>query len=130
MTGTDSRGPSDTDLRLSRSGFAVEASTQRMLVAYFTLRALAQRRSAQQRLRRRASLPLVSGTPRLGPCVSHVGKFICFGLNYSDHAAETGMAVPAKPVDSMKATSSVCGPNDKVVIPKGSKKADWEVEIG
>ena len=108
----------------------MEASTQRMLVAYFTLRALAQRRPAQQRLQRRASLPLVSGTPRLGPCVSHVGKFICFGLNYSDHAAETGMAVPAKPVDSMKATSSVCGPNDKVVIPKGSKKADWEVEIG
>ena len=57
-----------------------------------------------------SSLPLVSGTPRLGPCVSHVGKFICFGLNYSDHAAETGMAVPAKPVDFMKATSSVCGP--------------------
>ncbi len=77
-----------------------------------------------------SSLPLVSGTPRLGPCVAHVGKFICLGLNYSDHAAETGMAVPAKPVDFMKATSSVCGPNDNVVILKGSKKTDWEVEIG
>src|SRR5947207_14827961 len=118
MTGTDSRGPSDTDLRLSRSGFAVEASTQRMLVAYFTLRALAQRRPAQQRLQRRASLPLVSGTPRLGPGVSPVGKFSCFGLNYSDHAAETGMALPAEPVHSIKATSSVCAPHDKVGTPK------------
>jgi 2,4-diketo-3-deoxy-L-fuconate hydrolase len=59
-----------------------------------------------------------------------VGKFVCIGLNYSDHAAEAGMAVPAEPVVFMKATSSICGPNDNVVVPRGSKKTDWEVELG
>ncbi len=77
-----------------------------------------------------AELPLVPGTPRLGPCVGSVGKFICIGLNYSDHAAESGMAVPSEPVVFMKATSAICGPNDNVVIPRGSQKTDWEVELG
>ena len=76
------------------------------------------------------SLPLVEGAPRIGPCVGHVGKFICVGLNYADHAAESGMAVPAEPVLFMKATSAICGPNDDVIIPKGSLKTDWEVELG
>jgi 2-keto-4-pentenoate hydratase/2-oxohepta-3-ene-1,7-dioic acid hydratase in catechol pathway len=76
------------------------------------------------------SLPRVNGTPRLGPCVGGVGKFICVGLNYSDHAAESNMAVPAEPIIFMKATSSIIGPNDDVVIPRGSKKSDWEVELG
>ena len=77
-----------------------------------------------------ASLPLVDGNPRLGPCVGGVGKFLCVGLNYSDHAAESGMAVPTEPIIFMKATSSICGPNDDVAIPRGSKKTDWEVELG
>ncbi|QHN04189.1 fumarylacetoacetate hydrolase family protein [Granulicella sp. WH15] len=77
-----------------------------------------------------ATLPVVEGTPRLGPCVAQVGKFICIGLNYSDHAAETGMAVPKEPVVFMKATSSIMGPNDTVEIPRGSEKSDWEVELG
>ena len=76
------------------------------------------------------TLPLVAGSPRLGPCVGSVGKFLCIGLNYSDHAAESGMAVPAEPVLFMKATSAICGPNDNVVIPRGSQKTDWEVELG
>jgi 2,4-diketo-3-deoxy-L-fuconate hydrolase len=76
------------------------------------------------------SLPLVSGTPRLGPCVAGVGKFLCIGLNYSDHAAESRMAVPTEPVLFMKATSSICGPNDDIVIPRGSVKTDWEIELG
>jgi len=75
-------------------------------------------------------LPRVAGLPRIGPCVGGVGKFICIGLNYSDHAAESGMAVPVEPVVFMKATSSICGPDDTVVIPRGSKKTDWEVELG
>jgi 2-keto-4-pentenoate hydratase/2-oxohepta-3-ene-1,7-dioic acid hydratase in catechol pathway len=75
-------------------------------------------------------LPKVAGQPRIGACVGSAGKFVCIGLNYSDHAAESGMAVPAEPVVFMKATSSICGPNDKVVIPRGSKKTDWEVELG
>lgn len=77
-----------------------------------------------------ASLPAVSGNPRLGPCVSGVGKFICIGLNYSDHAAETGAAVPPEPIIFMKATSAITGPNDDVIIPKNSTKTDWEVELG
>ncbi len=77
-----------------------------------------------------ARLPNVAGRPRIGPCVGGVGKFICIGLNYSDHAAESGMAVPVEPVVFMKATSSICGPDDTVVIPRGSKKTDWEVELG
>jgi len=75
-------------------------------------------------------LPPVSGTPRIGACVGGVGKFICIGLNYSDHAAESGMAVPAEPVVFMKATSAICGPYDDVMIPRGSEKTDWEVELG
>jgi 2-keto-4-pentenoate hydratase/2-oxohepta-3-ene-1,7-dioic acid hydratase in catechol pathway len=77
-----------------------------------------------------ASLPAVTGSPRLGPCVGSVGKFICIGLNYSDHAAESGMPVPKEPIVFMKATSCIIGPNDDVVIPRGSKKTDWEVELG
>lgn len=76
------------------------------------------------------SLPEVSGDMRIGPCVAGTGKFICIGLNYSDHAAETGMAVPPEPVIFMKATSAITGPDDDVVIPRGSEKTDWEVELG
>lgn len=76
------------------------------------------------------SLPVVEGSPRLGPCVGQVGKFICIGLNYADHAAESGMKIPEEPVVFMKATSAICGPNDDVVIPRGSTKTDWEVELG
>jgi 2,4-diketo-3-deoxy-L-fuconate hydrolase len=76
------------------------------------------------------SLPIVEGQPRLGACVAGVGKFICIGLNYSDHAAETGATVPAEPVVFMKATSAIMGPNDDVVIPRNSEKTDWEVELG
>ncbi|HMR31596.1 MAG TPA: fumarylacetoacetate hydrolase family protein [Geminicoccaceae bacterium] len=75
-------------------------------------------------------LPLVEGSPRLGPCVGKVGKFICIGLNYSDHAAESGLAVPPEPVIFMKVTSAICGPNDDVEIPRTSEKTDWEVELG
>jgi 2-keto-4-pentenoate hydratase/2-oxohepta-3-ene-1,7-dioic acid hydratase in catechol pathway len=75
-------------------------------------------------------LPLVAPNMRIGPCVGRVGKFICIGLNYSDHAAESNMPVPAEPVVFMKATSAICGPNDHVVIPRGAQKADWEVELG
>ncbi|MGN6262504.1 MAG: ureidoglycolate lyase [Ralstonia sp.] len=79
-------------------------------------------------------LPIVDGTPqaglRLGACVGNVGKFICIGLNYSDHAAETGAEVPAEPVVFGKWTSAICGPNDDVEIPQGSVKTDWEVELG
>jgi 2-keto-4-pentenoate hydratase/2-oxohepta-3-ene-1,7-dioic acid hydratase in catechol pathway len=77
-----------------------------------------------------ASLPNVNGTPRIGPCVGRVGKFICIGLNYSDHAAESGMAVPTEPIVFMKATSCVVGPNDNIELPRGSVKTDWEVELG
>ncbi len=76
------------------------------------------------------SLPVVTGSPRLGACVGQIGKFICVGLNYADHAAESGLAVPPEPVLFMKATSAVCGPNDDVIIPRGSVKTDWEVELG
>lgn len=77
-----------------------------------------------------ANLPLVEGSPRLGACVGHVGKFICIGLNYADHAAEAGMALPEEPVIFFKATSAICGPNDDVEIPRTSVKSDWEVELG
>lgn len=76
-----------------------------------------------------SSLPLVPGNPRLGPCVGRVGKFVAVGLNYSDHAAETGAKVPEEPILFMKATSSIVGPNDTVIIPRKSKKTDWEVEL-
>lgn len=75
-------------------------------------------------------LPLVPGRPRFGPCVGRVGKFVCIGLNYSDHAAEAGMKVPSEPVIFMKATSAICGPDDDIVIPRGGAKTDWEVELG
>lgn len=77
-----------------------------------------------------ATLPAVQGSPRIGPCVGHVGKFICIGLNYSDHAAESGMDVPSEPVVFFKATSAICGPDDDVEIPRGSIATDWEVELG
>jgi len=77
-----------------------------------------------------SALPIVQGQPRIGPCVGSVGKFICIGLNYSDHAKEAGMALPVEPVIFMKATSSICGPDDHIVMPRGSKKTDWEVELG
>ncbi|WP_424927148.1 fumarylacetoacetate hydrolase family protein [Amaricoccus tamworthensis] len=76
------------------------------------------------------SLPKITGSPRIGPCVGSVGKFICIGLNYADHAEESGMEVPKEPVIFMKATSSICGPNDDVVLPEGADKGDWEVELG
>ena len=76
------------------------------------------------------SLPLVPGNPRLGAPVGQVGKFIGIGLNYADHAAEAGMEPPAMPIVFMKATSSICGPNDPVYLPRGSQKGDWEVELG
>lgn len=75
-------------------------------------------------------LPLAPEGARFGPCVAGTGKFICIGLNYADHAAETGAQVPAEPVVFMKATSAIVGPNDDVVIPRGSRKSDWEVELG
>ncbi|WP_031396383.1 fumarylacetoacetate hydrolase family protein [Sphingomonas sp. STIS6.2] len=77
-----------------------------------------------------AMLPLVDGTPRYGACVGAVGKFICIGLNYSDHAAESGMDVPKEPVIFNKWTSAICGPDDAVEMPRGSTKLDWEVELG
>jgi 2-keto-4-pentenoate hydratase/2-oxohepta-3-ene-1,7-dioic acid hydratase in catechol pathway len=75
-------------------------------------------------------LPFVTNDLRLGPCVGSVGKFICIGLNYSDHAAESGMPVPVEPIVFMKATSAICGPNDDVELPRASEKSDWEVELG
>lgn len=75
-------------------------------------------------------LPQVSPDTRIGPCVGGVGKFICIGLNYSDHAAETGAEVPPEPVIFNKWTSAICGPNDEVIIPRDSRKTDWEVELG
>jgi 2,4-didehydro-3-deoxy-L-rhamnonate hydrolase len=75
------------------------------------------------------SLPLVDGMQRIGACVNQVGKFICIGLNYADHAKETGAAIPDQPVVFMKATSAICGPNDNIVKPLNSTKLDWEVEL-
>lgn len=75
-------------------------------------------------------LPLVEGNPRIGACIKNPGKFICIGLNYSDHAAETGASVPEEPVVFMKATSAVTGPFDNIIKPMGSQKLDWEVELG
>ncbi len=76
------------------------------------------------------SLPLVEGNPRLGSCVTGFTKFMCIGLNYSDHAAETGAAIPEHPILFMKANSAVVGPNDDVVMPRGSTHSDWEIELG
>ncbi|MCY4330456.1 MAG: fumarylacetoacetate hydrolase family protein [Endozoicomonadaceae bacterium] len=77
-----------------------------------------------------SSLPVITDDVRIGPCVNHVGKFICIGLNYSDHAEETGAKKPEEPIIFAKFTSAICGPNDRVIIPAGSKKTDWEVELG
>ncbi|MDQ0326394.1 5-carboxymethyl-2-hydroxymuconate isomerase [Rhodopseudomonas julia] len=75
------------------------------------------------------SLPKVAGNPRFGPCVGHVSKILCIGLNYSDHAAETGAEPPSEPIIFAKALSALCGPNDDVEMPRGSKALDWEVEL-
>ena len=77
-----------------------------------------------------ASLPEVTGNPRIGACVGNIGKFLCIGLNYSDHAAETGAAIPEHPILFFKANSAIVGPNDDVSMPRGSVKTDWEVELG
>jgi ureidoglycolate lyase len=77
-----------------------------------------------------ASLPIVAGQPRIGACVGQVGKFICIGLNYADHAAESNMEVPKEPIIFNKWTSAICGPDDNLEIPRGSLKTDWEVELG
>lgn len=76
-----------------------------------------------------ASLPLVEEGARIGPCVGQVGKFVCIGLNYSDHAAESGLDVPPEPIVFMKATSAICGPDDGIELPRGSVATDWEVEL-
>lgn len=76
------------------------------------------------------SLPLVEDGARFGPCVAGTGKFICIGLNFADHAAESGMELPKEPVIFAKYTSAICGPNDPILIPRGAKKVDWEVELG
>ena len=88
--------------------------------------------AALDRLRRldAATLPLVAGSPRLGPCIAKVPKIVAIGLNYRLHAQEAGMAIPTEPIFFMKATTSICGPNDDVIIPKGSQKTDYEVELG
>ena len=77
-----------------------------------------------------ASLPRVESNPRLGPCVGRIGKFVCIGLNYSDHAKETGMPIPTEPIVFMKTTSSISGPDDDIELIRGSVKTDWEVELG
>ena len=77
-----------------------------------------------------STLPIVSGTPRIGACVGNIGKFLCIGLNYSDHAAETGAAIPEHPILFFKANSAVVGPNDDVIMPRGSTHTDWEIELG
>ncbi|MEL6700513.1 MAG: fumarylacetoacetate hydrolase family protein [Pseudomonadota bacterium] len=76
------------------------------------------------------SLPVVDGDPRIGACVGNIGKFLCIGLNYSDHAAETGAAIPEHPILFFKANSAIVGPNDTVMMPRGSTHTDWEVELG
>jgi 2-keto-4-pentenoate hydratase/2-oxohepta-3-ene-1,7-dioic acid hydratase in catechol pathway len=76
------------------------------------------------------ALPKVEGTPRIGPCVARPVNFVCIGLNYADHAAETGAAIPKEPIVFLKSLGAYAGPNDPVVIPRGSKKTDWEVELG
>ena len=77
-----------------------------------------------------ATLPTVDGNPRMGACVGNIGKFMCIGLNYADHAAETGADIPEHPILFMKANSAITGPNDDVVMPRGSATTDWEVELG
>ena len=77
-----------------------------------------------------SNLPRVEGSPRLGPCVGQIGKFVCIGLNYTDHAKETGMPIPTEPIVFMKTTSAISGPNDNIELIRGSVKTDWEVELG
>ncbi|APX16845.1 2-hydroxyhepta-2,4-diene-1,7-dioate isomerase [Phaeobacter inhibens] len=77
-----------------------------------------------------ADLPIIRGEPRLAPCVGNVGKFLCIGLNYRDHAEEAGLAIPKHPILFLKANSAISGPNDPVVLPRGAEKVDWEVELG
>ena len=77
-----------------------------------------------------ATLPLVDGDPRFGPCVGNIGKFMCIGLNYSDHAEEQGLPIPKHPILFMKANSAIVGPDDDVVLPRGAKRGDWEIELG
>ena len=88
--------------------------------------------AALERLRKLdpQTLPAVAGSPRIGPCVANVPKLVCIGLNYREHARETNSPVPKEPILFLKATSSINGPNDDVVLPKGSQKGDWEVELG
>jgi 2-keto-4-pentenoate hydratase/2-oxohepta-3-ene-1,7-dioic acid hydratase in catechol pathway len=100
------------------------------IVANIDSGVLAPSRLAHLRKFDPAKLPLVRGTPRLGVPYTGIGKFIAIGLNYSDHAAESGMPVPAEPIVFMKATTCITGPNDGIVLPKGSTKSDWEVELG
>ena len=76
------------------------------------------------------SLPKVEGNPRIGPCVARPVNYVCIGLNYADHAAETGAAMPKEPIVFLKSLGAFCGPNDDVKMPRGSKKLDWEVELG
>ncbi len=100
------------------------------VIADLTPEALAP--AALDRLRKLdpAQLPLVTGEPRIGTCVANIPKLVCIGLNYTDHAKETGNPIPKEPVMFLKATSSINGPNDDVVLPKASTKGDWEVELG
>jgi 2-keto-4-pentenoate hydratase/2-oxohepta-3-ene-1,7-dioic acid hydratase in catechol pathway len=119
--GQEKPGLLDADGRVrDLSGVVADVAGETLLPA-----SLASLRSLDVR-----QLPPVEGEPRLGPCVGRVGKFICIGLNYADHAAESGAAVPKEPVVFMKATSSIVGPNDDVWVPRGSEKTDWEVELG
>lgn len=99
-------------------------------VCEITPAVLAPAALARLRRLRPQTLPLVKGNPRMGPPVAGVPKFIAIGLNYSDHAAETGAPVPREPIVFQKAVSAICGPNDDIVLPKGSTKTDWEVELG
>jgi 2-keto-4-pentenoate hydratase/2-oxohepta-3-ene-1,7-dioic acid hydratase in catechol pathway len=100
------------------------------VVPDITGEALSPKGLAQIRKMAIEKLPLVRGNPRLGACVGKVGNFIAIGLNYSDHAAEAGMAIPKEPIIFNKVSTSICGPNDDTMIPKGSSKLDWEVELG
>jgi len=100
-------------------------------VADITGASLAPQSLAQlAELAKSGSLPLVNGTPRLGPCVGGVGKLVCVGLNYHGHIREIGATAPSEPVLFMKSPTSICGPNDDVMIPPGALEVDWEVELG
>jgi len=120
-TGSEKPGVVDTDGNIrDLSGIVADIAGE----------TLAPERLAELAALDLSKLPLAANTDRLGPCISGTGKFICIGLNYADHAAESGMDVPPEPVIFMKATSAICGPNDPVIIPRNSEKTDWEVELG